>query len=267
MQKKSIKYFLPVLLIGLFFISPFIMADDDSSELLSELNSWDKIVLTDTHDESIMLCIAIRPSSFEFLQQDDKRYQELLGDVKGSYLTSDESNYIFTFQARELTSNKFSTFFLSANNNSYDEWEYTAFDGENLYSILKMDPKLTDNSTDSYFSVEDKSTSPLKIMAYRIYIDNYNTVYVDLVVKNFSKKDITAFSGTFYMYDKMGHPVTWGGGNNQFGFLSQDVTIPSLSSGVNVGSWALRLYENTRKIKPLIREIRFFDGTRWKVGK
>ena len=69
------------------------------------------------------------------------------------------------------------------------------------------------------------------------------------------------------MYDKMGHPVTWGGGDNIFGFMSQDENIPPNSNSTYVGNWVLRLYEKTRRITPWIREIQFEDGSFWRLKK
>ncbi len=147
-----------------------------------------------------------------------------------------------------------------------NEWNYKIFEGKTdkiKYDLHRINPKLSENLYDYYISWDDKTTCPLKILAYEINIDEYNTVSVDLIVKNTSKKVIAAFKGMFLMFDKMNHPVTWGGSENRFNFLCQNEPVPALSPETQIGSWPLRLYENTRKIKPSITEIQFEDGTKW----
>ena len=65
----------------------------------------------------------------------------------------------------------------------------------------------------------------LKIISNSAAYLEYNNVNAGLVIKNQSKKPIIGLCGTFLMYDKMGHPVTWGGGSSHFNFMSQDENI------------------------------------------
>jgi hypothetical protein len=90
-----------------------------------------------------------------------------------------------------------------------------------------------------------------------------NVTEVGLELKNTAQKEIIGYTGTFLLYDKLGKPVTWGGGSNVFRFMSQDDTIPVRAALFFDGYWRLTLYEKTRRLKPSIREVFFADGTKW----
>lgn len=222
-------------------------------------------VNSDSHVKYLM----INPSTIVHIPNDDPNYI----NIQNNHPNGDElkpSKYkkcLLSFEAKSVWDNKNVNIYCLAKSfllTSSDPDDFRFFiDLEPAFSIQRVNPKLTETLYQYYVTVNDTSACPLKILAYQIDIDEYNTVNAGLVVRNTSKKPIVSFTGTFLMYDKMGHPVTWGGGSNRFNFLNQSTLIPASSQPTDVSYWALRLYDNTRKITPYIREIQFSDGTKW----
>jgi hypothetical protein len=239
-------------------IKPTIEDKVKANELISSLSAQKPMIITNSNNEAYY--ITIISSSIEYLVISDYRYGFLQKKHKNFVSTKYTKCYPFVLKAKDIWSNKEMVFYTSFYENGRF---FNLFDVNDTYHISKTNPALKENLRDYYMTVNDASACPLKILAYRIYIDEYDTVCTDLVVKNTSSKGIAAFTGTFLMYDKMGHAVTWGGGDNAFNFLYEDDSIPPKSASLNLGSWELRLYENTYQIKPYIREIKFTDGSMW----
>lgn len=222
-------------------------ADDQSATAkVSELLGGWKNILVYTYGRNVGY-FAIKPGSLRFIAAAQK-----------------ES--LFEARAADIwNGNKESTLYICAEGKP-DDWLYTVSTGQGELPFFKdeVNPPLAENYDMYYVTINDQSKCPLRILGYRILIEDYGTVNVDLIVKNNSQKVIAAFTGSFLMYDKMNHPVTWGGGSNEFRFLCQNTPVPALSSSMAIGMWELLLYDNTRIIKPFIREIRYSDGSIWK---
>jgi hypothetical protein len=232
--------------------------------LIDTYKSWSEILYFDT----IYRYVKLDQTSFT----KDSNCMKIIDLAKQNYMISSfENGYALKVKGIDIWNNKRQLdFYIVAIKNEYNnsEWKYEVFTDITVHhKIYRINPKLSENHDSYYMSIEDKSLCPLKILAYQIDIDEYGNVNIDLILKNTSKKKIVGFVGTFEMFNKMNKPVTWGGGNNRFNFMSQDTTIPEMSSPVDIGPWVLRLYENTRKIKPYIREVQFEDGTFWRLKK
>lgn len=238
----------------------------DNDFVLNELKKWkEKLMYSWTKGKKIKYVKFIQ-DSFELLNPQDPRYKYLEFDKVGKELLRFHE-YVYICKAKDLWENKEILLYISASPKSDEEGlYYEIFDGENYfdqYDEQIVNPKLTENPREYYITYQDNSSCLLKILAYKIEIGDYGDVSVDLIVKNNSKKAITGFTGTFILYDKMNHPVTWGGGENKFNFLCQSKSVPAMSNATIIGSWKLSLYDNTRRIKPYIREIQYEDGTKW----
>lgn len=239
------------------------ISDDDF--VLNELKKWKEKLMYSWAKGNKIKYVKFIQDSFELITPQDPRYKYLELDKVGKELLIHE--YVYICKAKDLWENKEIFLYISASPKSDKKGiYYQIFDGENCfdqYDEQIVNPKLVDNPREYYITYQDNSVCQLKILAYKIEIGDYGNVSVDLIVKNNSKKAIAGFRGTFILYDKMNHPVTWGGSENKFNFICQNESIPALSHATIIGSWKLSLYDNTRRIKPYIREIQYEDGTKW----
>lgn len=240
-------------------------------EAKKELKKWAEVILSEGGEESLEKYVKFDTKTMEYLNPEDARYENLQNHETGKYVISNKytKKYTFAITGKDIWDNGETKVFyigmMKLGFNEEQEWDLQCFDGEHLFGMWKVNPPLIENPDVYYIIWEDATKCPLKILAYRIYIDKYDTVNVDLIVQNNAKKLIVGFGGYLKMYDKMGHPVTWGGSDNVFGFMSQEKNIHADSKPYKVGEWILRLYEKTRRINPGINEIKFEDGSFWKL--
>lgn len=258
-------------IVFLFVAAGSFAASDIPPELLAELKKFPEVILSRGGKDKDIQYVHLDTATFSVITGDgspradrsgsDDFFVKFKGDMvvqvsgRDSWRNSDARNYYLSFNTPARASQGTGAWLIE---------RLDIFDGEVGFTGWPANPPLKDNPDVYYRTLKATATKlPLKVLAVRFHLDKHGVVNVHLVVRNTSQKTVVGIRGDLALFDKMDYPVTWGGGRNIFGFMSQDEQIEP-NSIETIGPWALRLYGKTRKMEPRIHTLQFEDGTFWK---
>jgi hypothetical protein len=102
---------------------------------------------------------------------------------------------------------------------------------------------------------------PLRMNSAHIGEDILNQPTINLTVENLSSKSVVAYKCVAYCYNRFNEPVSGLGKDNEQPLISQT----TIRSGVIEDSgWVLHFRDNTTRVKVIMQQIMFADGSQWK---